>query len=55
MIKKKGKNGRRWKKNEEPVRQPSYSLYRSKKSPKQSIIIWSILFKNGNNLYEHWK
>ena len=22
---------------------------------KQSIIIWSTLLKNGNNLYEHWK
>ena len=22
---------------------------------KMSIIIWSTLFKNGNNLYEHWK
>ena len=20
-----------------------------------SIIIWSMIFKNGNNLYEHWK
>ena len=28
-----------------------YSLYYSK----QSITIWSTLFKNGNNLYEHWK
>ena len=22
---------------------------------KMSITIWSPLFKNGNNLYEHWK
>ena len=29
-----------------------YSLYRSKKWTKQSVIIWSTLFKNGNNLYE---
>ena len=28
-----------------------YFLYYSK----QSITIWSTLFKNGNNLYEHWK
>ena len=34
------------------IRQLLYSLYRSKK---MSIIIWSTLFKNGNNLYEHWK
>ena len=22
---------------------------------RQFITIWSILFKNGNNLYEHWR
>ena len=29
-----------------------YSLYCSKKLTKKSIITWSILFKNGNNIYE---
>ena len=46
------------------IRQPLYSVYSSKnqkKPPKkqnqnnQTMAIWSILFKNGNNLYEHWK
>ena len=37
------------------IRQLLFSLYRSKKWIKQSIMIWSILFENGNNLYEHWK
>ena len=37
------------------IRQIFYSLYRSKNLQKMSIIIWSTLFKNGSNLYEHWK
>ena len=37
------------------IRQLLFSLYRSEKWIKQSIMIWSILFENGNNLYEHWK
>ena len=35
------------------IRQLLYSLYRSKKLTKNSIKVWLILFKNGNNLYEH--
>ena len=35
------------------IRQILYSLYRSKKLTKQLIKVWLILFKNGNNLYEH--
>ena len=27
----------------------------NKKEQNKSVIIWSTLFKNGNNLYEHWK
>ena len=34
------------------IRKILYSLYRSKKLTKQ---LWLKLFKNGNNLYEHWK
>ena len=33
------------------IRQILYSLYRSKNLQKMSIVIWSTLFKNGNNLY----
>ena len=36
------------------IRQLLYSLYRSKNLPKQFYKILT-LFKNGNNLYEHWK
>ena len=35
------------------IRQLLYSLYRSKKLTKMFIKVWLILFKNGNNLYEH--
>ena len=35
------------------IRQLLYSLYRSKYLQKISIKIWLIIFKNGNNLYEH--
>ena len=31
------------------IRQLLYSLHRPKNQPKQYIIIWSMLFKNGNN------
>ena len=34
------------------IRQLYYSLYRSQSN---YIKVWSTLFKNGNNLYEHWK
>ena len=37
------------------IRQLLYSLYRSKKLTKQIYKVWVTLFKNGNNLYEHWK
>ena len=37
------------------IRQFLYSLYRSKNLQSNSIKVWSTLFKNGNNLYEHWK
>ena len=36
------------------IRQLLYSLYRSKNLPKQFYKSLT-LFKNGNNLYEHWK
>ena len=35
------------------IRQLLYSLYRSEQN--NSIKVWLTLFKNGNNLYEHWK
>ena len=35
------------------IRQLLYSLYRSKNVQSNSIKVWVILFKNGNNLYEH--
>ena len=35
------------------IRQLLYSLYRSKKLTKQLYKVWSTLFKNGNDLYEH--
>ena len=41
--------------NNSEIRQLLYSLYRSKNSQSNSIKVWSTLFKNGNNLYEHWK
>ena len=47
-----GKNSEKLK-NE--IRQLLYSLYRSKKLAKMFIKVWLTLFKNGNNLYEHWK
>ena len=37
------------------IRQLLYSLYRSKKLQSNSIKVWLTLFKNGNNLYKHWK
>ena len=37
------------------IRQMLYSLYRSKVLQKMLIKVWLTLFKNGNNLYEHWK
>ena len=36
------------------IRQLLSSLYHSKSLTK-TIIIWSIGFKNGSNIYEHWK
>ena len=35
------------------IRQLLYSLYRSENLQNNSIKVWSTLFKNGNNLYEH--
>ena len=37
------------------IRQLLYSLYRSKKLTKQLSKSLLDIFKNGNNLYEHWK
>ena len=37
------------------IRQLFYSFYRSKTLQSNSIKVWLTLFKNGNNLYEHWK
>ena len=37
------------------IRQLLHSLYRSKKTYKIFIKVWLTLYKNGNNLYEHWK
>ena len=37
------------------IRQLLYSLYRSKKLTKNFYKVSSTLFKNGNNLYEHWR
>ena len=47
-----GNNSEKLKKK---VRQLLHSLYRSKKLNKMSTMLWSTLFKTGNNLYEHWK
>ena len=50
---------RQWTNNSEKlknkIRQLLYSLYRSKNLQSNSIKVWLILFKNGNNLYEQWK
>ena len=37
------------------IRKLVYYLHCSKDWLKQSISIWLVIFKNGNNLYEHWK
>ena len=37
------------------IRQLLYSLYRSKNLQNNYIKVWLTLFKNRNNLYEHWK
>ena len=37
------------------IRQLLYSLYRSKNLQNNYIKVWLTLFKNGSNLYEHWK
>ena len=37
------------------IRQLFYSFYRSKTLQSNSIKVWLTLFKNGNNLYDHWK
>ena len=37
------------------IKQLLYLFYRSKKYSKQSINIWLVLFKNGDNIYEHQK
>ena len=47
------KTGNNSQKLKNEIRQLLDSLYRSKKLTKHSIKVWSTLFKNGNNLYEH--
>ena len=47
-----GNNSEKLKKE---IRQLLYSLYRWKNLQNNSIKVWLTLFKNGNNLYEHWK
>ena len=47
--------GNNFEKLENETRQLLYSLCRSKNLQSNFIKAWSILFKNGNNLYEHWK
>ena len=37
------------------IRQILYSLYRLKKLTKRLYKVWLTLFKNGDNLCEHWK
>ena len=37
------------------IRRLLYSLCRSKKLTKIFVKVWSTLYKNGSNLYEHWK
>ena len=49
------KTGNNSEKLKNEIRQILYSLYRSKNWQSNSIKVWSTLFKNGNNLYEHWK
>ena len=49
------KSGNNSEKLKNEIKQLLYSLYRSKNLQKMCIIIWSTLFRNGNNLYEHWK
>ena len=44
------KSGNNCGKLKNEIRQLLYSLYRSKKWLKQSINIWSLLYKNGKNL-----
>ena len=49
------KSGNNSEKLKNEIMQLMYSLYRSKNLQNNSIIIWSTLFKNGNDLYEYWK
>ena len=50
------KAGNNSEKRKNEIRQILYSLYTSKKNwQNSSIKVWLTLFKNGNNLYEHWK
>ena len=50
------KAGNNSEKRKNEIRQILYSLYTSKKTwQNSSIKVWLTLFKNGNNLYEHWK
>ena len=46
-----GNNSEKLKKE---ISQLLYSLYRSKNLQSNSVKVWLTLFKNGNNLYEHW-
>ena len=49
------KTGSNSEKLKNEIRQIVYSLYRSKNLSETTIIIWSMLFKNGTNIYQHWK
>ena len=37
------------------IKQLFYFLYRSKNLQSNSVKVWLALFKDGSNLYEHWK
>ena len=49
------KAGNNSEKLQKEIRQLMYSFYTSKNLQSNSIKVWFTLFKNGNNLYEHWK
>ena len=49
------KAGNNSKKLKNEIRQLLYSLHRSKNLQNNYMKVWLTLFKNGNNLYEHWK
>ena len=49
------KTGNNSEKLKKEIRQNCIHCTDQKNLQKMSIIIWSTLFKNGSNLYEHWK